>query len=110
MILLKRKKEVHFDKRALKEFKKFPKVVQIAFKINIETLAQTGFLRKPHGKKIKSYDNLFEIRVRTNGQWRAIYTYLDQDTILILNCLKKKSQKLLLKDINTSLLRLKSYK
>jgi len=85
------KKIVQFDKKAEKEFKKFPKVVQAKAKALIYVLGRDGKLIEPFGKKIDK--DLFEIRVKYNGQWRLMYAYLVEDYVVILSAFHKKPNK-----------------
>jgi len=86
------KKSVFVDKRAVRELSAFPRSVQIKFQALFEILEEKGKLEEPFGKKL-SGTHLFEIRVRYQGQWRAIYAYIGMDKIVILCAFSKKTQK-----------------
>ena len=102
------KKIVRFDKRAEKEFKKFPEAVQVESKVIILVLCRDGKLIEPFGKKI-DYD-LFEIRIKYRGQWRLFYAYLIDNCVMILSAFHKKTQKIPIKEIQIAKKRLKFYK
>ena len=86
-------KTVFIDKRAEKELKSFSRQVQLKFKTLFVILEKKGKLEEPFGKKLAGRDNLFEIRVKHDGQWRAIYAYIEKDLIIILLAFAKKTQK-----------------
>lgn len=87
------KQTVLIDKRAHKELSKFSRPVQLKFQALFEILEETGKLEEPFAKKIVSTLGLFEIRVKYQGQWRAIYAYVEKKTIIILSAFGKKTQK-----------------
>lgn len=87
------KKTIFIDRRAAKEIKHFSRPVQLRFQALFEILEQEGKLEEPFGKKLAGHDNLFEIRVKYQGQWRAIYAYLKKENIVILSAFGKKTQK-----------------
>jgi phage-related protein len=103
------KKQVIFDKRAEKEFLRFPKSVRLEFVSRLDSLQRVGYLNIPFGKKLSGYSNLFEIIVKYRGQWRVLYTYMKEDFIVLLYSFRKKSQKTLQKDISIAIRRLKFY-
>lgn len=85
-------KAVLFDPRAKKEFDKFDRMVKRKFYELIEELETTGKLERPQAKKLNK--DLYEMRVRHQGQWRALYAYIDHDRIIVLSCFRKKTSKL----------------
>lgn len=85
------KKTIRFDKRADKEIKQFSLIIQAKIKAIIQILARDGNIIEPFGKKIDK--NLFEIRIKHQGQWRVIYAYLVNNCIIILSAFQKKTQK-----------------
>lgn len=87
------KKIVFTDRRAQREIESFPRPVQYKFQALLEVLRQKGKLEEPFGKKLSGKDNLFEIRVKYQGQWRALYAYKHKDFILILSAFSKKTQR-----------------
>jgi len=101
------KKQVIIDNRADKEIKRFPRPVQLKFRALFILLERDGFLSEPSAKKISS--DLFEIRVKYKGQWRAIYAYVTKTLIIILTGFNKKTQKTPVKEINKAKDRLKDY-
>lgn len=93
------KKTVRVDKRAYKELRKFPPEVYRKFTALFDLLEDNGKLEEPFAKKLKG-EKLFEIRVRHQGQWRAVYSYLSGDFIIVLCAFKKKAQKTPLEQIS----------
>jgi phage-related protein len=104
------KKKVRFDKRAEKDFLKLPREVQLEFRSAIEVLQEDGELREPLGKKMEGQKDLYEMRIRHKGQWRALYSYIPEDNIIVLHVFRKKSQKTPKNDLDTAKNRLKSIK
>lgn len=103
-------KAVLIDKRAEKELEKFSRPVQLKFQALFEILEEDGKLEEPFGKKLSGKEDLFEIRVRQNGQWRALYTYLGKNSIIILCAFVKKTQKTPIMELNKAIKRLADYK
>lgn len=101
------KKEILYDKNALKELLKFDKPVQQEFFALLEVLETEGQLEIPEAKKITK--NLFEIRIQYSGQYRGLYAYIKNNKIVILHCFKKKTQRIPLKDIKIAKQRLQQY-
>lgn len=102
-------KVVLIHERAEKELSKFPREVRLKFKALFEILETNGRLEMPFAKKLLGENDLFEIRVKYRGQWRAIYAYVLENEIIILSAFVKKTQKTPLKELNTSRNRLKEY-
>ena len=100
------RKEVIFETHAWKEFLDLPEAVRNEFESLISFLESRGELREPEAKKIGA--NRFELRVRVNGQWRALYAYYLKDKIIIIRFFQKKTQKTPLKEIALFNKRLKS--
>lgn len=101
------KKIIIYDNRAIKEFNKFNIDVQREFGSLIETLSKEGYLDFPDAKRINK--DLFEIRVKQNGEYRGIYAYIVKNNIIILSFFRKKTQKTPQDVIKTSTKRLKRY-
>ncbi|MFH1958854.1 MAG: type II toxin-antitoxin system RelE/ParE family toxin [Patescibacteria group bacterium] len=95
------------NKKAQKEIEKFPKPVRIKFTAYLETLEEQGKLEKPFAKKISK--DLYEIRVKYRGEWRAIYAYLLKNTVVVLSAFRKKTVKAPIKEINKAQRRLKEH-
>ena len=96
MAQLRVSKVIYIDRRAEKELRKFPRLVQLKFQALFEILQQEGKLEEPFGKKLSGTINLFEIRVKYQGQWRALYSYMykdSKDSIVVLAAFAKKTQK-----------------
>lgn len=87
------KKRVLLYPNAQKELLQFPRQVQLKFKALIEILTEEGKLEPPYAKKLSGSDDLFEIRVKHQGQWRALYAYIESSNVLILTAFAKKTQK-----------------
>lgn len=98
------------DKRAEKEIKKFSRIVQLKFQALFEILEQDGKLEEPFGKKLSGRDDLFEIRVKQDGQWRAIYAYIFENSIIILSAFGKKTKKTAIVELEKAKQRLTDYK
>lgn len=103
------KKIIVLHIRADKELSKFPRVVQLKFKGWFELLESSGKLEKPFAKKLSGQVNLFELRVKYKGQWRATYAYIIGNKIIILAAFVKKTQKTPQKELNKSHKRLADY-
>lgn len=104
------KKKVIFDPTADKELEDLPREVLLEVRAIVNVLEKHGVLREPVGKKMSGYKNLYEVRIRKNGQWRGFYAYLINDCIVILHFINKKRQKTPKNAIATALNRLKKYK
>ena len=102
------KKIIEIDKRAVKEINIFEEEVQIKITASLEILSRDGFLKEPYAKRIDK--DLFEIRVKYKGQWRAIYAYLQKNTIIVLSAFQKKTQKTPMKEMKKAKKRLFQYK
>lgn len=100
------KKTVLLHKKAEKELSKFPRIVGLKFKALFEILENKGKLEQPYAKKLTGQDELFELRVTFQGQWRAVYAYVVKDTIVILSAFSKKTQKTPPKEITKAQKRL----
>ena len=73
---------------------------------NINLLETYGSnLSMPHSKPLNN--KLFELRIRGKEEIRIIYAFLKKD-IYLLHAFKKKAQKTLQREINLSLVRLKT--
>lgn len=97
------------DKRAEKEIKNFSRPVQLKFKTLFAILEKTGKLEEPFGKKLSGRESLFEIRVKQDGQWRAIYAYMEKSLIIILSAFGKKTQKTPIAELEKAKRRLADY-
>lgn len=69
---------VHIHHSGGKELQKCSSRVQDEFRKLFRELAQRGYLEFPYAKKLEGHLNLFEVRVRTSGQYCALYSYLHQ--------------------------------
>jgi phage-related protein len=105
---MKMVKHIKIDTRAAKEISDFSENVQIKITASLEILARDGFLKEPYTKRINN--NLFEIRVKYKGQWRALYAYLKKEFIIILSAFHKKTQKTPTREIKKAEKRLQEYK
>lgn len=100
-----KKKKVEFCEGAQKEFIALPRIVIEKFNKIFFKLERDGQLQEPDGKKLGN-TGLFEIRVRVQGQWRGLFVYHFEDTVIILKIFQKKTQKTPIQEINTALKRL----
>lgn len=101
------KKIIVYDKRAVKEFNNFNVNVKKDFAGLIETLSSEGKLDLPKAKRLNK--ELFEMRVKNDGEYRGVYAYIINNRIIILLFFRKKTQKTPLKFIKTSIKRLQKY-
>ena len=101
------KKELFYDKHALKELHEFRNEVQKEFRVYIAVLASEGKLEFPEARKVTS--KLFEIRIAQEGACRGFYAYMRGRYVVILHFFKKKTQKTPLKSIKLAEQRLKQY-
>lgn len=98
---------VELDENANNELRKFTPEVQAKFMALFSILEKHGFLKEPFAKRLNQ--NLFEIRVKHEGQWRATYAYLDEDRVIILSAFNKKTQKTPLNELKKAEKRLRRY-
>ncbi len=101
------KKQVAINYSAIKELDSFPLKIRARFNDLFQILEEKGKLEMPFAKKIDSV--LFEIRIKQNGQWRAIYAYVLKNEIVVLSAFLKKTQKTPKKELTKALKRLKNY-
>ncbi len=106
-IHVRMKKVVTIDPSAAEELNSFPIAVRARFNDLFEILSLEGKLEMPFAKKVTK--NLFEIRVRTSGQWRATYAYFLETQIIILSAFQKKVQKTPKNELESALKRFKKY-
>jgi phage-related protein len=100
-------KNIYYDKKADKELAELSLPVQKAFLSLIENLRSAGRLDFPDSKKLDK--NLYEIRVKLQGEFRGLYAYMEKEFIIILHFFHKKSQKTPLKNLKTAKRRLRQY-
>jgi phage-related protein len=103
------KKVILLDKRAVKELHKFPRTVQLKFRALFNILESEGVLEEPFAKKLTGKSGLFEIRVKYQGQWRALYAYMKQRQIIILPAFRKRTQKTPIQELRKAEQRLLNY-
>jgi phage-related protein len=101
------KKRLEIDYRAAKEILEFTIEAQAKLAAILTSLEKLGYLKEPEAKRIN--EDLYEVRVRVGGQWRAIYAYLGKTVILILSAFRKKTQKTPEKEIKKALKRLREH-
>ena len=77
------RKEVFYDKNALKELREFNNEVQKEFRAYIAILVSEGRLEFPAARKVGK--NLFEIRVTQEDAYRAFYAYVRKEYIVLLH-------------------------
>lgn len=101
-----RKIFVRFHNSAVKEFSCLPEKVKGQFQDLIVELEISGRLSFPQSRKLSSKP-LFELRIRADGQWRAIYCKEAKRLVIILSFFRKKSQKTPLNEINKATKRIR---
>ncbi len=101
------KKIVEIDERASKELRTFSPEIQARFVALFGILGQEGFLKEPFAKRLD--DKLFEVRVKHEGQWRAVYAYVDKNKVIILSAFHKKTQKAPKQELKKAEKRLQEY-
>ncbi|HYD34628.1 MAG TPA: type II toxin-antitoxin system RelE/ParE family toxin [Vitreimonas sp.] len=101
------KKTIAVDKRANREISKFPLVVIARVEAHSRSLAKYGKLEEPLGKRINK--SLFELRIKYKGEWRVLYSYLDNDVVILLSAFHKKTEQTPLNEIEKATKRLKEY-
>ena len=101
------KKNILVDKNAEGELRGFGEEVQLEFEAYFKILELEGKLDFPHARKISR--DLFEIRIRLQGEYRCFYAYIGKLDIIILHFLRKKTQKTPIKDLKLAQRRLKLY-
>lgn len=101
------KKVVEIDQKAVKQLHSFSETVQAKFVALFQILERDGTLKEPYGKKVTS--DIFELRVKHKGQWRALYAYIKMSKIIILSAFQKKTQKTPLNEIKIAEKRMKTH-
>jgi len=101
------KKNVFIDKNAEKELLDFSEEVQLAFEAYFKILELEGKLDFPSARKVSK--NIFEIRIKLQGEYRGFYAYVGKLDIVILHFFRKKTQKTPIKDLELTQRRLKQY-
>jgi phage-related protein len=101
------RKEILYDKNALKELRALKKEIQEEFIAYISILKEEGYLEYPEARKVTK--NIFEIRVTREGAYRGFYAYVMQDSIALLHFFQKKSQRIPQKSLKLAQQRLKQY-
>ena len=101
------RKKIIIDTKAEKELRRFSGKVQIKLESYLKILREEGNLRFPESRKIER--KLWELRIKYKGEYRGLYSYIEETYIIILLFFKKKSQKTPLKFIKTAKKRLREY-
>ena len=101
------KKLVEIDPNASRELQEFSKEIQARFLALFRILEKEGLLKEPFAKRLS--DNLFEIRVKLKGQWRALYAYIGRSRIIILSAFNKKTQRTPIRELEKAEKRLRRY-
>lgn len=101
------KKNIFLDKHAEKELRELGEEVQLEFEAYLKILGLEGKLDFPHAKKISG--DLFEIRIKLEGEYRGFYAYIGKLDIVVLHFFRKKSQKTPIKNLELAQRRLKLY-
>lgn len=98
---------MEIDENAHKELAAFSDEVRARFLALFEILQREGFFKEPFAKPVNT--NVFEIRVKQKGQWRALYAYIQRQRIIILSAFNKKTQKTPKKELQKAEKRLERY-
>jgi phage-related protein len=101
------KKNIFVDKNAQKELREFSEEVQLEFEAYFKILELEGKLELPQARKVTR--DLFEIRVKFQGEYRGFYAYIGKLDIVVLHFFRKKTQKTPIKDLELAQRRLKQY-
>jgi phage-related protein len=101
------KKRVIIHVSAQKELSRFSNSVREDFEGLFEVIEELGQLSFPDARKITK--DLFEIRIKREGEYRGVYAYLVGDIVSILHAFRKKSAKTPIASIRLSQQRLKDY-
>lgn len=101
------KKKVYLDKNAEKELWEFGEEVQLGFEAYFKVLELEGKLDFPSARKVTK--DLFEIRIKLQGEYRGFYAYIGKLNIVILHFFRKKTQKTPIKDLELAQRRLEQY-
>jgi phage-related protein len=101
------KKIILIDLLAKKEIDSFSKEVGAKFYDLFKILAKEGKLEMPFAKKISS--KIYEVRVKYQGQYRAIYAYILKKEVMVLSAFQKKTNKTPKKELIKAIKRLKKY-
>ena len=59
----------------------------------LHTLGVFGYLRSPEAEKVEDQDNLFEIRIVTDGNERFFYCYDAGTTVYVIHAFEKRTRK-----------------
>jgi phage-related protein len=100
-------KQVFIDRNAKKEIRAFPDSVLAIADGLFNILKREGKLDAEYAKKIER--NIFEIRIKHQGQWRILYAYAATDYVIVLSGFLKKTQKTPLKELGKARKRLAQY-
>lgn len=98
---------MEIDRRAAKEILEFTDEAQAKLAALLTELEKYGFLKEPEAKRID--EDLYELRVRAGGQWRALYAYMGKTVILILSAFRKKTMKTPKREIKKAIRRLQEH-
>ena len=60
----------------------------------LQLLEEQGFLRAPHAEKVAGQENLFALRVMTQGNYRYFYCYDTGTIVFVLSGYSKKSNEI----------------
>ena len=101
------RKNIFYDKGALRELYALNREAQKDFQACIEVLGFEGKLEFPDARKVTR--SLYEIRVSQGNIYRGFYAYVGKDYIVILHFFQKKTQKTPQRNIKTAQQRLQKY-
>ena len=69
----------------------------------LHTLGLFGYLRMPEAEKVEGQDNLFEIRIITDGNERFFYCYDAGTTVYVVHAFAKRTRKTPPREIATAI-------
>ena len=69
----------------------------------LQLLGEQGFLRAPHAEKVEGLENLFALRVMTNGNYRYFYCYDTGTIVFVLSGYSKKSNQIPRRELDRAL-------
>lgn len=101
------KKILEITELAFKELKTFSPIIQAKFLALFNILERDGFLKEPFAKRLTK--EIFEVRVKHQGQWRGLYAYLSQNRVIILSAFHKKTAKTPLNELRKAEKRLRRH-
>ena len=101
-------KSIHWLESSLEDIKKFSESVRAELGFDLYLLQQGD---KPRDAKFLKTVGAWEIRVKdSSGAYRVAYVLMSKETITVVHCFKKKTQRTSKKDLDLIRKRLKEEK